>query len=130
MAKAHYQDLHVWRESVAFVAEVYGYLGSFPSFERFALVDQIRRAAVSVPANIAEGQARHYPRDFLRHLWNARGSLAELHTLLVIGEQLGYLGPSQLETLSRSLESVSRPLNGLIASLRGESREAFGARVS
>jgi four helix bundle protein len=129
MAKTHFRDLHVWRESVAFVAEVYWHLGAFPPFERHALAEQIRRAAVSIPANIAEGQARRHPTDFLRHLWIARGSLAELHTLLVIAEQLGYLKPVQLEALEKELESISHPLNGLIASLRGESLEAFRERV-
>ena len=105
----------VWRESVLFVPEVYEVLKRFPKEEKFELCSQIRRAAVSVPANIAEGQGRTYRKAFLQHLRIAKGSLAELHTLFVVSEQLGYLSPHDLEHMEAAIERIAKPLHGLIA---------------
>jgi four helix bundle protein len=115
MSKRGYRDLFVWRESIAFVPDVYAIVETFPVHERFALADQIRRAAVSVPANIAEGQARFYPREFLKHLRIARGSLAELHTLFVVAEQIGYIRPSLLQELEQKMTAIGRPINRLMS---------------
>jgi four helix bundle protein len=116
--KTSYRDLHVWRESIGLVSEIYACLRAFPIEERFALTDQIRRAAVSVPANIAEGQGRFYRKEFLHFLCIARGSLAELRTLLIVAEQVGYLSPDKLEALEHGIEGISKPLHGLIFRLR------------
>ncbi len=113
-----YKDLFVWREAVAFVPDVYAVVATFPAHERYGLSDQIRRAAISVPANIAEGQARFYARDFLHRLRIARGSLAEMHTLLVIAEQLGYLNQDTCHELEQKLAGIARPLSRLIAIIR------------
>jgi four helix bundle protein len=121
--KTSYRDLYVWRESILFVSEVYRCLGAFPVEERFALTSQIRRAVVSVPANIAEGQGRFYRREFLHFLQIARGSLAELRTLLIIAEQVGYLPQAQLEALENDIEGISKPLHGLISRLRDQIRQ-------
>jgi len=127
MSKMSYRDLYVWRESIALVPEIYESLKGFPSQERFALTDQIRRAAVSVPANIAEGQARYYKREFLHYLWIARGSLAELQTLLVIAEQVGYLTQEKMELLEQTIDGIAKPLNGLIESVREGLRTEQGS---
>lgn len=118
MSTRGYKDLFVWREAVAFVPDVYAVVSGFPAHERFGLCDQIRRAAVSVPANIAEGQARHSLRDFLRHLRTAKGSLAELHTHMIIAEQLGYIEASRLAELEQAISEIARPLHKLILNLR------------
>jgi four helix bundle protein len=123
MDKRDYKDLHVWRESISFITEVYQVVRGLPREENYAMSDQIKRAAVSVAANIAEGQARYYRLEFLKHLRIAKGSLAELHTLLIIAEQVGYISPITLEHLENSLFGVSRPLNGLIAKLSPGGRE-------
>ena len=127
MSKRGYKDLFVWREAVAFIPDVYAVASTFPAQERFALSDQIRRAAVAIPANIAEGQARYYPREFLHHLRIARGSLAEVHTLFVVAEQVGYIGPEILIELEETIAAIGRPLNRLILILqrRIKSGEAF-----
>lgn len=117
MHKQGYKELYVWRESVAFVPDVYAAIQSFPPHEKFALADQMRRAAVSIPANIAEGQAKEYPKEFLRHLRIAKGSLAELHTLFIIAEQVGYINPDLLEEIEQKLAGISRPIHRLMAIL-------------
>ena len=118
MSKHGYKDLFVWRESIAFVPDVYAIVQTFPPHERFALADQIRRAAVSVPANIAEGQARFYQREFLKHLRIALGSLAELHTLFVVAEQLGYITPGELLGLEHKISNLAVPLHRLVTSMQ------------
>lgn len=87
----HYRDLVVWQQSLKMVSEVYRATASFPSEERFGLTAQIRRAAVSVPSNIAEGQGRCSTGEFRQFLGHARGSLLELETQLLIARHLGYL---------------------------------------
>jgi four helix bundle protein len=115
MSNHGYKDLFVWRESIAFVPDVYAIVQTFPVHERFALSDQIRRAVVSVPANIAEGQSKYYPREFLKHLRIARGSLAELHTLFVVAEQVGYIEPPMLHELEQKMVAIGRPLSRLMS---------------
>jgi len=90
-----YRDLIAWRKGVAFVTQIYVSTQSFPQHERFELTAQLRRAAVSIPSNIAEGQARSSPREFHHYLSNARGSLAKIETQLQIAWNLGYLEPNQ-----------------------------------
>ena len=82
--KADYTELVVWQRAMALVPDVYTLLKAFPQEETYALADQIRRAVVSIPANIAEGQARQHRKEFIQHLSIAKGRLAELHTLLMM----------------------------------------------
>jgi len=84
--------MDVWRDAVNFVHCVYELSREFPADERFGLTSQVRRAVVSVPSNIAEGAARGSDREFLRFLYIARGSLAEVETQLIIAGELGYIG--------------------------------------
>jgi len=112
-----YQDLKVWRDAVSLVESVYRITSGFPVEERFGLTSQIRRAAVSVPSNIAEGHARSSTRDFMRHLAISRGSLAELETQLLIAHRIGYLPVRQMEILASDCNHIGRMLRGLIKSL-------------
>jgi four helix bundle protein len=114
--KQSYKDLLVWQKAIALVIEVYAVTRAFPKEEMFGLTSQMRRAAVSVPSNIAEGQGRLTPGEFRQFLGHAKGSLAELDTQLIIAKQLGYL--KQEELLFEKLAEVSRMLSGLICSLK------------
>src|SRR5688500_20391214 len=92
MSLLHYRELIAWQKSMALVKKVYTLSSSFPKDERFGLTSQIRRAAVSVPSNVAEGQGRDSTREFIHHLSIAYGSLMEVETqILIIGLDLGYL---------------------------------------
>src|SRR3990172_7283774 len=119
--KNNYRDLVVWQRAIDLVPEVYQLVKQIPKEETYALGDQLRRAAVSIPANVAEGQARQHHKEFLQHISIAKGSLAELHTLLVVAQRLGYISAAQLESVEQKLSEVARPLrplNGLLTSLR------------
>lgn len=86
----HYKELQIWQKAMTLTKLVYKLTDGFPDRERFGLTSQMRRAAVSVPSNIAEGQARHGTREFLQFLSHASGSLAELETQLLLSEELGF----------------------------------------
>lgn len=113
--KSHYKNLIVWQKAIAVVTEIYRVTQAFPRHELYGLTSQIRRSAISVPSNIAEGQARLSPSQFRHFLGIARGSLAELETQLIIAENLGYL--SETGQLLDQLGEVGRMLSGLLASI-------------
>jgi four helix bundle protein len=113
----HYRDLLVWQKAMAWVEHVYAAARPWPADERFGLTGQVRRAAVSVASNIAEGCARRSTAEFLRFLSTARGSHAEAETQLMLGRRLTYLDESQLEPLLDAADEISRMLSGLIAKL-------------
>ena len=117
MSKLHYRDLVVWQRAIDLVPRIYAVVRKLPREETYALGDQLRRASISVPANIAEGQGRRHPREFLQYLAIARGSLAELNTLLILAQRLGYLTPSALDELDALLQNVAKPLHGLIGTV-------------
>jgi four helix bundle protein len=117
-----FRDLRVWRSAMELVPVVYQLVKLLPREERFALADQMRRAAISVPANIAEGHARRYTKEYLQHLSIARGSLAELHTLLLLAEKLGYVRSQQVRPLEQALQDVRMPLAGLMTRLEEKRR--------
>ena len=118
MAVKRYEDLIVWQKAVDLVVEVYRVTKVFPREEVYGLTAQIRRAVVSIPSNIAEGQGRGSTGEFRQFLGHARGSLFELRTQLVIAEKLGYLNPSDAEKLKSAAAEVGRILNGLLTSLK------------
>ena len=93
----HYRDLLVWQKSMDLVVASYDLAKRLPHRENFGLISQIERAAVSVPANIAEGHGRKHTGDYLHHLSMARGSLLELETHILITVRLGYLQPKETE---------------------------------
>jgi four helix bundle protein len=112
-----YRDLVVWKKSMSLVLDVYSSTQAFPKIETYGLTSQLRRAAVSVPSNIAEGQARLSTGEFKQFLGNARGSLVEVETQILIARDLGYLEQQASERILSAAAEVGRILNGLLASL-------------
>lgn len=100
------------------VASIYDATDAFPKRETYSLTDQMRRAAVSIPSNIAEGQAHYSNREFLHFLRHARGSLAELETQILIAQRREYLDQAQSDDLLKRADELSRILSGLINSLK------------
>ena len=118
MGAKSFRELEVWRESMDLVVLVYGLLDRLPNHERFALCDQLRRAVISIPSNIAEGFGRDSHRDFAHFLSIARGSLYEVDTQLEIAERMDYLDvPKELR---RRMNSVSRLIAALNRRLRAQ----------
>jgi four helix bundle protein len=105
-----YEDLTVWHRAMEFVAECYSVSSAFPKTEQFGLTNQLRRAAVSVPANIAEGNGRWYRKEYVHHLSMARGSLKEAETLLKIGVMQGFTEPPSTSRALGLAEEVSKML--------------------
>jgi four helix bundle protein len=113
-----YRELIAWQKAMKLVTEIYSATHHFPVEERFGITNQLRRAVVSVPSNIAEGQARFSQKEFHHFLSQARGSLVEIETQLLISEGLKYLPPGKAEQLLADAEELGRILNGLIASIK------------
>ena len=114
-----FRDLVAWQKAMALVTEIYRATESFPSREMYGLASQVRRAAVSVASNIAEGKGRLSRKEFAQFLANARGSLCEVQTQLEIGRNLGYLAPESFDALEEKARETGRVINGLLRSLRG-----------
>jgi len=112
-----YEDLIVWQKAMDLVVEVYKIVKLLPNEEIYALSDQMRRAALSIPSNIAEGQGRNTTKDFIKYLYIAKGSTGELETQLLICVRLQYLTRSQIETAQSLLVEIGKMLNALIQSL-------------
>jgi four helix bundle protein len=117
-----YQDLLVWQKAIELATEVYRISREFPADERFGLTAQIRRAAVSIASNIAEGHGRHHTADYCRFLSFARGSAKEVETDLVIAERLTYVQSSELRMARSLADEISRMLSGLQRKLGGPGR--------
>ena len=114
-----YRDLIAWRKAMHLVREIYDATRLFPRDELYGLTSQLRRAAVSVPSNIAEGQARFSSKELAHFLSQARGSLVEIETQILIAQDLGYLSATKTRLLLQQAAELGRVLNGLIASIRG-----------
>ncbi len=123
-----YEDLIAWQKAKAFATEIYRVTESFPRTELYGLVSQLRRAAVSVPSNIAEGQGRLTKGEFCHFLGQARGSLLEVETQLSIAVDLNFLSPPQFKELRTKALEVRKILNGLIESMLARKREVASAR--
>jgi four helix bundle protein len=115
---ASYRDLRVWQSAMDLVVSVYHETQGFPKDEVYGLTSQMRRAAVSIPSNIAEGKGRSTDRDRALFFCHARGSLLELETQILIAQRLRYLTPPCAETLIGSSSKLGRMLNSLIQSIR------------
>jgi four helix bundle protein len=120
-----YKDLVVWRKAMKLVTEIYKATSAFPKNELYGLTSQLRRAAVSVPCNIAEGQGRLTHGEFQQFLGYARGSIMEVETLIQISTDLNFLQSTQSEQLQDETAELGRILNGLLSSIR-ESRQLVG----
>jgi len=116
-----HEKLDVWKRAIDFVVTVYKMTESFPRDERFGLISQIRRAAVSIAANIAEGAGRHTSKEFKYFLSNAQGSVSELATELLIAQRLGYLKIEAFDIGHMELTSIGRMIFGLSRSLSRDS---------
>jgi four helix bundle protein len=117
MNKPH-KKLNLWSDAVDLAQQIYKVTERFPSNEQFGLTSQVRRAAVSIPSNLAEGAARQTKKEFLNFLHIAKGSLSELDTQLEIARRLEYLDQARREALDERLEQIDRMLSDLVRSLR------------
>ena len=108
-----YRDLVVWQKGIALAREIYLLTKNLPADEKFGLVSQMRRAAVSVPSNIAEGQARHTTGEFIQFISHAEGSVAELDTQLTLCQDLKLLNSQETANAANLLDELRRMLNGL-----------------
>jgi len=113
----NYRELIVWQDGIKLAKAVYKLTEKFPRQETYALADQIRRAVVSVPSNIAEGQARKAPGDFRRFLHISLGSLAEVDTQLILAQEFGYLSKEDVEIMDSQIQGLRKKLYALINSL-------------
>jgi four helix bundle protein len=117
MPQSSFSDLRVWHEAMKLTKSIYECTAGFPKHELYGLSQQMRRAAVSVPSNIAEGKGHRSNKEFVRFLLHARGSLLELQTQLLIARELEYLSSLHSTELLKTAESVGRALSGLINSM-------------
>ena len=113
-----HKSLDVWKESITLVKEVYKLTSDFPKEERFGLISQIRRAAVSIPSNIAEGCARNSDKELIQFLYISLGSLSELETQFIIANELGYI--SKTDYLFDDINKIKKMILGLIKYLRSK----------
>ncbi len=118
-----YRELDVWKKAMDMVVAVYELTSKFPARELYGLTSQMQRAAVSVPANIAEGYGRLHRGDYIHHLSIARGSLAELETHVALAVRLGFAKRSEAALLWNTAQEVGKMLSGMIRSLQGESKK-------
>ena len=119
-----FKDLKVWQKSYGLCKQVYTLVRQLPADERFELSSQLRRAAVSVPSNVAEGYSRKTTADYLRFLWIASGSLGELETQLLLSKDLGLCRESAVAPVLDAAAEVERMLRALIRSLEEKRRSA------
>jgi four helix bundle protein len=114
-----YRDLMVWQRAKAFAVEIYRVTETFPRREQYSLTDQIRRSAVSIPSNIAEGHIKRSDKVFANHLDIALGSAAELDTQLEIALEVSYLKPETYQSLVAELQEIMKMLRGLLKAVSG-----------
>ena len=117
MGEVSYLKLDVWQKSMDLVTSVYSLTKTFPKEELYTLTSQIRRAAISIPSNIAEGRAKRTTREYMRFVNISCGSTAELETQIRIAEKLGYLSLKQAQPIFEELAFIGRMLNNLYSSL-------------
>ena len=118
MALKSYRELDVWQKAMDLAEMVYGLAARLPDEERFGLASQLRRAAVSIPANVAEGYGRSHRGDYVRHVSIAKGSLAELETHLLLAVRLSFVTRGQLKETWNLAQDVGKMLTKLIQSLK------------
>ena len=116
MDKPHKQ-LDAWKLSMDLVIDIYRETDIFPNRERYGLIDQIRRAVISIPSNIAEGAARHTKKEFINYLHIAQGSLSELDTQLELARRLDYIDEKTQRSLDERMDRIDKTITGLIRHL-------------
>lgn len=117
MVVKSYQDLLVWQKSMEVVKNVYDITKKITVSERFGLIDQMKRSAISLPSNIAEGRTRNSKKDFMHFLWIANGSRAELETQLLIAVKVGYLKEKDIKDTMDKLTEIGKMLHTMIRRL-------------
>ena len=122
-----YKDLIAWQKGMDLIEEVYRLSAGFPSAERFGLAAQVRRAAVSIPSNIAEGYGRPGKADYIRFLDIARGSANEVETQLLVAERLRFVDVGQMKRAVDMVNEVQRVLKGLVDSIEKKRKTSFRA---
>jgi len=120
-----YRELVAWQKAVALVTDVYAITKELPRAEIYGLTSQLRRSAVSIPSNIAEGQGRATKGEFIQFLCHARGSLFEFETQVTIARELGYIAPEVEGRVTAQVTEVARILNGLLTSLGISTRKTI-----
>lgn len=109
-----HKDLEVWQKGISLVTDIYQLTSEFPKEEVYGLTSQIRRAAVSIPSNIAEGAARQSNKEYIQFLYMALGSLMELETQLIIAQNINFIYEDSLNQLQMKIDEIGKMLNGLI----------------
>lgn len=113
-----YRELNVWQRSLDLADHIYSLTEHYPKTELYGLAQQIRRCAVSVPSNIAEGSARNSSADFIRFLHISKGSLAELNTQLLLSGRRNYISQADYEKIEKEIAEIDNMLFGLIRSIK------------
>lgn len=129
MAVTTYRQLEVWQRAIALVEVVYMLAKQFPTEERFGLTSQIQRAAVSIPANIAEGWGRSHRGDFLHHLSIAKGSLMEVETHLILAVKLGFIAKDDAKQAWGLTQQVGEMITGMITGLQKAETGSISASI-
>ena len=117
-----YMDLNVWKKSHRLVVDIYKITRDFPKYEIYGLVSQLRRAAFSIPANIAEGNGKQYFKEYIQFLYISKSSLNETKYFILLSKELGYLSEDRYNELMASIENISMMLMGLIKSLKKKNK--------
>lgn len=115
--KTH-KELDVWRNAVDFVTSIYEMTRAYPKEEQYGIVSQIRRSAVSVPSNIAEGAGRGHSKEYVRFLYIAQGSLSEIETQIIISQKLKYISEVEFDSIISRVKVIQKQLSGLIKYLK------------
>ena len=123
MADLRFKDLNVWNVAMDLAVKVYNITRDFPDTEKYGLVSQLQRAAVSIPSNIAEGSGRGTKKDFAHFLDQARGSLFELITQLELSRSIGYGNSEKIKELEVEYETLAKRINSLIRSMKNKRNE-------
>ncbi len=113
-----HEKLDLWKKAIDFVVHIYNLTKLFPEEERFTLISQLRRAAISIPSNIAEGAARQSKKEFIKFLYISQGSMSEVETQLIISVRLQYIDNNKLTEFLDKAESISKMISGLIKTLK------------
>lgn len=119
-----FQDLNIWKESHKLALDIYSLTNKFPKGEMFALTSQIRRAATSIPANIAEGMGRNTTKELLSFTYNARGSLSEVIYHLILSKDLGYINDIEFSKLYNQYNGLGMGINSFVSKLKNKIRSS------
>ncbi len=117
-----HKKLDAWKKSMEFVIQAYGSTANYPDSEKFGIISQIRRAAISVPTNIAEGAARNHDKEFIQFLYISLGSLSELETLILISKNLQYINSDVSENYLKDLVDIRKLILGLLKYLKSKKK--------